>query len=222
MKDGLRLSAASDAERLYVIAKFRANDLQWSRAASMGGLTLRVTGLHRRTVSFRLSKGPERSGPREGFGGPPDSMPRQGRTQFPPDQVRAELEDRLVVTGVDKNVVPVPADGSQGPAAGFSSENGMCVYEFSVPLHDTAFGHYSLGAGAGAGLNLTVAAGPSAEMRRAMQGQTRPQGPTEGGDFGRGRPQGGSGGGPGRGGPPGGRPAASPTVSIAVRLAAAP
>jgi len=123
----------------------------------------------------------------------------------------------------------VPKDGSQGPAAGFSSENGMCVYEFSVPLRDTAIGHYSLDASAGTGLNLTVTAGPSAEMRGAMQQQMRPQGPPEGGgDFGGGRPQGGFGG-PGRGGsrsgpqggPPGAR-AATPSVSVAVRLAAAP
>lgn len=219
MKDGLQLSVANDAERLYVMARFRANDTKWSRAASMGGLALRVTGPHRRTMSFRLPKGPERSGP-------PDSMPTQDRMQLPLGQMRAEFEDKLVVTDVDKNVVPVPADGSQGPAAGFAGENGMCVYEFSVPLQDTSFGHYSLGAGAGAGLNLTVAAGPSAEMRRTMQGQMRPQGPPEGGgDFGGGRPRGGFGGpgrGSSRGGPPGGQAAASPSVSIAVRLAAAP
>ena len=40
-----------------------------------------------------------------------------------------------------------------------------------------------LGASAGTGLNLTVTAGPGAEMRRAMQEQMRPQG--RGGSGGR-------------------------------------
>ncbi len=44
---------------------------------------------------------------------------------------------------------------------------GICTSEFSVPLRDTAFGHYSLGAGAGTDIKLTVTAGPSAEMRAA-------------------------------------------------------
>jgi hypothetical protein len=104
--------------------------------------------------------------------------------------------------------------GSHGPAAGFFSENGMCVYEFSIPLQDSAFGHYSLGAGAGTGLNLTVTAGPSAEMRRAMQEQTRPHG--------RGGIGGGAGPGGPRRGPPGGQAIATPSVSVALRLAVGP
>jgi hypothetical protein len=145
----------------------------------------------------------------------------------------AEFEGKLVVTDFDKNVVPVDPEGSQGPAAGFSNDNGMCVYEFSVPLQDTAFGHYSLGAGVGTGLNLTVTAGPDAEMRQAMH-EMHSQGPREGGgDFGgEGGPgmggRGGfGGGGPGRGGPQGGPPgghmeSANPSVSVVVRLAVEP
>ena len=68
MKDGLQLSVANDAERLYVMARFRANDAAWSRAAAMGGLTLRVTGPGKRTMSFRLPEGPERApGQRPGW-----------------------------------------------------------------------------------------------------------------------------------------------------------
>jgi len=60
------------------------------------------------------------------------------------------------------------------PSHGVSqeTEKGMCTQEFSVPLQDTAVGHYSPGAGAGTGINLTVTAGPSAEMRTAMPEQT--------------------------------------------------
>jgi hypothetical protein len=229
MKDGMQLSVANDAERLYVMAKFRANDPQWSRAAGMGGLTLRVTGSLRRTMSFRLPKGPERAGP--GFGRPPDSAMGQGRMPFARDRMRDEFEGRLVVTDIDRNEIPVPVDGSQGPAAGFSGEDGMCVYEFSVPLRDTAFGHYSLGVQAGTGLSVTVTAGLSAEARKAMRAQMGTEGPPQGGgmrpgggEAGGGRPQGpgGFGGGPGRGGPPGGQAVANPSVSVAVRLAVGP
>jgi hypothetical protein len=228
MKDGLQLSVANDAERLYVIAKFRANDSQWSRAAGMGGLTLGVTGPGKRKMRFRLPKGPEMGdlglGARDsGFA----VMPR------PMNRMRSEFEGRLIVTDVDKLDAPVLPDGSQGPAAGFSSENGMCVYEYSIPLNDSATGHYSLGAGAGTGLNLTVTAGPSAAQREAMRGEMqRGGGPPQGGGGpgGGGMPggRGGSGnGGPGRGGPQGGplgvqEGTANPSVGVAVRLAVEP
>jgi hypothetical protein len=224
MKDGLQLSVANDAERLYVMAKFRSNDPNWSRAAGRGGLTLTVAGPRKRTMSFRLPEGPATG---EWGLGTRDSGPGMMSRQMNP--MRAEFEGRLVLTDVDKNVVPVALDGSQGPAAGFSDDNGMCVYEFSVPLQDTALGHYSLGAGAGTGLNLTVTAGPSAEMRKAMQEQRQHQGMPEGGRGFGGRPggfggHGGFGGGRGghEGGRPGGQVATSPSVSVAVRLAAAP
>ena len=101
-----------------------------------------------------------------------------------------------------------------GPVVGLSRENGMCVCEFSIPLQDSAFGHYSLGTGAGTGLNLTVTAGPSAEMRRAMQEQMRPHG--------RGGIGGGAGPGGPRRGPQGGQAATNPSQSVAVRLADGP
>jgi hypothetical protein len=229
MKDGLQVSVANDADRLYVMARFRANDPQWSPAASRGGLTLTVTGPRKRTMSFRMPKGPERvdRGQRPGWSA--DSS--QGEVPRRMNPTWAEIEGKLVVTDFDKNVIPVASDGSQGPAAGFSSENGMCVYEFSVPLNDTAVGRYSLGASAGTGLNLTVTAGPGAAQREAVRGEmARGGGPPQGGGPGNGGMPGGrggfGGGGPGRGGqqggPPGSQSAASPSVSIALRLAAAP
>jgi hypothetical protein len=246
MKDGLQLSVANDSERLYVMAKFRANDPQWSRAASRGGLTLRVVGPGRRTMSFRLPEGPERApGQRpvwladSGQGempvktgdSPSERLRPTGRGAVP--VFPAEFAGKLMVTDVDKNVVPVNPDGSQGPAAGFCSDNGMCIYEFGVPLQDTALGHYSLGAGVGTGLNLTVTAGPSAAEREAMRREMqRGGGPPQGGGGpgGDGMPggRGGSGnGGHGRGAPQG-RPSgghtetANPSVSVGVRLAVMP
>jgi hypothetical protein len=233
MKNGLQLSVANDAERLYVIARFRANDPQWSGAVSHGGMTLRVAGPGKRVMSFRLPKGPKHaSGPgwQAGPGYARETI-RNPQADFGPVPAAmwAELKDRLVVTDVDRNVIRVEPDGSAGPAAGFSDDNGMCVYEFSVPLRDTAFGHYSLGAGAGTGLNLTVTAGPSAEMRRVMPERRQPQGMTEG-DRGFGGGEGGPGGrsgfAGGRGGHQGGHPdgpaTANPSLSVAVKLAAKP
>lgn len=230
MNSGLQLSVANDADRLYVMAKFRANDPQWSRAAGRGGLTLRVVGPGKRTMSFRLPKGPEREqGQHPGWSA--DSAQAEMPQRMNP--MWAELADKLVITDVDKNVVPVEPDGSAGPAAGFSDDNGMCVYEFSVPLLDTAVGHYSLRAGAKDGLDLTVTAGPDAEMRQAMQ-EARSQGGSEGGGgFGGGGYGGGGGrgfgghgghggGGYGHGDSHGGQQASNPSVSVAVRLAAAP
>lgn len=225
MNSGLQLSVANDADRLYVLAKFRANDPQWSRAAGRGGLTLRVVGPGKRTMSFRLPKGPERAP------GQPSADSAHAETPRRTNPMWAEFADKLVVTDVDKNIVPVEPDGSAGPAAGFSDDNGMCVYEFSLPLQDTAVGHYSLHAGAKDGLSLTVTAGPDAEMRQAMQEQMRSQGSSEGGGgFGGGGRgfggHGGYGGGYGHGGTHGGshggQQAPNPSVSIAVRLSAAP
>jgi hypothetical protein len=230
MKDGLRLSVGNDAERLYVMAEFRANDPQWSRAAGRGGLILSVTGPRRRTMSFRLPEGPERAPDanwqaRSADGRDTIRNPRADLGHIPAP-MWAEFAGKLVITDVDKNVVPVEADGSAGPAAGFSEDNGMCVYEFGVPLLDTAVGHYSLRAGAGIRLNLTVTAGPGAEMRRAMQ-EMRAQGSPEGGrGFGGGEGdldgRGGFGHGSRPGGPPGGQSAASPSLSLAVQLATRP
>jgi hypothetical protein len=240
MKGGLQLTVANDDDRLYAMARFRANDERWVHATSHGGMTLRVAGPGKRVLSFRLPRGPERA-PGERPGWSADSMP--GKTgDSPTERPRqtwrgtvpvfpAEFVDKLVVTDVDKNVVPVDPEGSQGPAAGFSSDNGMCTYEFSVPLRDSAVGRYSLGAGVGTGLNLTVTAGPGAAQGEITRGEMqRDGGQPQGGGPGReempGSRRGFGRGGPGRGGPqggpPGGHAVASPSVSIALRLAAAP
>jgi hypothetical protein len=246
MKDGLQLTVANDAERLYVMAKFRANDPQWSRATSHGGMTLRVVGPGKRVMGFRLPGEPERApGPSwQARSGDARDTIRNSRADLAaeahvgqhghvPAPMWAELEGKLVVTDVDKLDIPVVPDGSQGPAAGFSSVNGMCIYEFSIPLNDSALGHYSLGAGVGTGLNLTVTAGPGAAQREAIRGEmARGGGPPQGdGGPGNGGMPGGrggfGGGGPSRGRPQGG-PAvghtemANPSVSVAVRLAVEP
>jgi len=232
IKDGLQLTVANDDERLYVTVRFRAGDQRWSRAASHGGVTLRVAGPGKRSMSLRLARGPERA---------PGSN-WQGRSDDARDTIRngghfghvpvAEFGGKLIVTDVEQNVVPVDPEGSQGPAAGFSSDNGMCVYEFSVPLQDTLLGHYSLGAGVGAGLNLTVTAGPDAAQREALREQRPHQGMPEGGPGfggGEGGPGGRGafgGGGAGRGGPPGGAQGGqtepNPSLSATVKLAAKP
>jgi hypothetical protein len=221
MKDGLQMTVANDAERLYVMAKFRANDPRWSRAAG-AGMTVRVTDARRRTMSFRLPEGPGRRFADdelrmtdEGIGRdrmPADSGPGPGGMPGRWRQAHAELAGKLVVTDLDKVEIPVPADGSQGPAAAFLDNNAICLYEFSIPLSDSTFGHYSIDTRPGTGLHVTVTAGPSDDERKAMREQMGRRGPPGGGEMPSGGGPGGpsegrSGqGGPGRGGSRGGPP----------------
>ena len=110
MKDGLQLSVANDAERVYVLAKFRANDPKWSSAASRGGLSLRVVGPGKRTMSFRLPQGPKRSMGERPVGSPDSTLEARPWRMNP---MGPEFEGKLVVTDIDKNVIPMEPDGSQ-------------------------------------------------------------------------------------------------------------
>lgn len=230
MKDGLQLSVVNDARQLYVMAKFRANDENWARSAAMGGLTVRVTNSRRQTTSYRLPQGPERQRPDHPSGAQSDSG--RGFDQMRPrmEQMRAEWQGKLLVTLPDKSETDLPADGSNGPAAGFQNDNGMCVYEYSIPLGDTGLaGFYAVHAGAGDQLQVAVSAGLSTEERAALRDQMRSEHPSgwggggmQGGGSGRpgGFGGGGSGGGMHEGGHgPGGAMAENPELSVSVRLA---
>lgn len=230
MKDGLQMTVVNDARQVYVMAKFRANDEHWARSAAMGGLTVRVTNSHRQTTSYRLPQGPEHQRPDDQAGTGPDSG--SGFNGMPPrmEHMRAEWQGKLLVTLSDKSQTDLSADGSQGPAAGFKDDNGMCVYEFSVPLGDAGLaGFYAVHARAGDRVQVAVSVGLSAEERAALRdkmGSGRPSGwgggGAEGGGrggpggFGRGRPGGGMHDG-GHG--PGGATAENPELSVSVQLA---
>ena len=231
MKDGLQMTVVNDARQVYVMAKFRANDEHWARSAAMGGLTVRVTNSHRQTTSYRLPQGPERQRPDDQAGSRSDSG--SGFNGMPPrmEHMRAEWQGKLLVTLPDKSETDLSADGSQGPAAGFKDDNGMCVYEFSVPLADTGLaGFYAVHARAGDRIQVAVIAGLAAEERAALRdqrGSGRPPGwgggsGAEGGGrggpggFGGGRSGGGM---PGGGHGPGGPTTENPELTVSVQLA---
>ena len=145
--------------------------------------------------------------------------------------MRAEWQGKLLVTLPDKSETDLSADGSQGPAAGFKDDNGMCVYEFSVPLGDTGLaGFYAVHARAGDRIQGAVIAGLAAEERAALRdqrGSGRPPGwgggsGAEGGGrggpggFGGGRSGGGM---PGGGHGPGGPTTENPELTVSVQLA---
>ena len=230
MKDGLQLTVINDARQLYVMAKFRANDEHWARSAATGGLTVRVTNSHRQTTSYRLPQGPEFNRPDRSPGAQPDSGHGFDMMRPRMEQMRAEWQGKLLVTLSDKSQTDLPADGSQGPAAGFQNDDGMCVYEYSIPLGDTGLtGFYAVHARAGDRVQVAVSAGLSAEERAAFRDQMRSQHPSgwggggpEGGGTGRsgGFGGGGSGGGMHGGGHgPGGAVTENPELSVSVQLA---
>ncbi len=231
VNDGLQLTVVNDTQRLCVMAKFRANDEQWARQAGMGGLTVRVTNPHRQTVSYRLPQGPERTRSDHHLEAEPDSGPGFGMMRQRMEQVRAQWQGRLLVTLSDKSQTDLPADGSQGPAAGFKTDNGMCVYEFSLPLSDTGRSGFSaVNARAGDRVRVTVSAGLSAEERAAFRDQMQSQSPhgwggerPEGGGFGGpgGFGEGGRGGAHGTGRGPGQGMSSNPELSVTVQLAGA-
>jgi hypothetical protein len=130
----------------------------------------------------------------------------------------------------DKSETDLPADGSEGPAAGFKDDNGMCVYEFNVPLSDTGLAvFYAVHARAGDRVQVGVSAGLSAEDRAAFRDQMRSQHPSGWGGGGPGGGGTGRSGGFGGGGPgggmhggdrgPGGAMTENPELSVSVQLA---
>ncbi len=226
MKDGLQLTVVNDARQLYVMARFRANDEHWARSAAMGGLTVRVTNSRRQTTSYRLPQGPERPRPERHSGAQPDSGRGFDIARPRMEQMRAEWQGKLLVTLPDKSETDLPADGSQGPAAGFQNDNGLCVYEYSIPLGDTGLaGFYAVHARAGDRVQVAVSAGLSEEERAAFRDRMRSEHPS---GWGGGGMEGGGRGGFGEGGHggmhggdhgPDGAMAENPELSVSVLLA---
>ena len=99
----------------------------------------------------------------------PDSMPGWTAMRQRAEQMRAEWAGKLLITLPDKAQTTLPADGSEGLAAGFTDTSGMCSYEFSIPLGDS--GPYSVDARAGSKVKVSVSSGMSADERAAFRDQ---------------------------------------------------
>jgi len=225
-ENGLELAVRNDSCRLYVMARFRANDRQWAQAASLGGLTVRVTAPRRKAVGYRLADGPEpgdmnRTGAQAETTGRGHGMMRQRM-----EQMRAALAGKVAVIDAQQNETPVPADGSLGPAAGFVCKDGMCSYEFSIALRDSTQSRYGVAAKPGDAISVSVTAGLSAKDREAFREQMQPMPgrgmgrPPEGG-FGEpgGSPRHGNWSGGRSGQPRSGSMPENPQVSVPVKLA---
>lgn len=217
--DNLQVAARNDAERLYLMVRFRANDGQWARPCGMTGLTvwLSPSGKKARKTGFRLVAGPK-----------PDSLARPAGAPFAEPGSNRERgprpHDGMLVfldRDADTSAVLTP-DDADGVRAGFCADGGICSYEFSFPL--TALpGQYGLGVGPGKAVMVGLTCGQDKEERAAQRERLQGEngGPPAGAGQRGGGPRGG-GGGPGNGGRPGnvrgGSAPASPELWFKVRL----
>ncbi len=230
-KDNVQLAARNDAGRLFLMFRFRTDTDKWARPCAMTGLSLWLDagGKKSRDTGLRLVAGPE-----PGTAMPEGDRPAGGRGEgrpggTMPDRERRPREHDGMLVVVDRKAdrtAVLPPDGTHGPAAGFTCADGLCTYEFSIPLAGDS-GEFVLDARPGSSIMVGLTAGPSEEERAAMPERTSGA-PGGGSAGGRGGPPGGASGGPpgGRGGPPGGggpgSADASPELWVKVSLAGEP
>jgi hypothetical protein len=216
---GMQVNASNDSANLHLMVRFRANDEEWPRPCAMTGLTvwLNPSGKKSEDFGIRFAAGPSS-----------ESLPQPaGMSGRPGGPQRQALDGKLTFMDQKADTTgSLPADGSRGPSAGFTSESGICTYELSLPLCVADSGRFGIGAKPGGVVMVGLTAGPSKEEREAMGSQR--SGMPEGGMGGR-PPGGGMGGGPpggGMGGGPSGggqRPAMAenPELWFKVKLAPA-
>ncbi|UCG42886.1 MAG: hypothetical protein JSU73_13670 [candidate division WOR-3 bacterium] len=174
MQDDVQVSARNDEENLNLMVRFRASDEKWARATMRSGLRLwfNPNGKKRKDLGLRIATGP-RPDDLPGFESRGDStgmlgmhLPEELRPRF--ESMRPKMDgsiqviDRILETSYD-----LPADGSLGPAAGFTCQDGMCSYELSVPLELN--GSFGLGIEPGKSVMVGITAGWSEEEREAMR-----------------------------------------------------
>jgi len=199
---------ANNGERLHVLIRLR--DPKYARLIRMTGLKIYFDREAKENKDFyiKFSGGPSAEemaalmgqsddGGREAIG-MMDRMPRMETDSSL--MFTCYIKDRLVE-------MPISMDGAQGPAAASGVEHGSFVYEFSVPLGETAVRYYGLGMQPGETISIGAVWG---EMDRDAMRQRADGGGHGGGGFpgGSGPPGGGGGRGGGRGGmmPGGSRP----------------
>jgi len=182
------LGMANDSGRLYVLLRTGRQDV--ARLIRMTGLTLYFDSNGKQKKDFKLfyRGGPDLKPPRgqdadfgggRGMGGM--------RPEPPPEQFRCYQKDRII----EKDI---PTDGTEGPAVGLDTTQGLYAYEFSVPLGESGVRYYGMGAEPGARITVGLIWGDMSDMPRPGG-----MGGGRGGGMG-GGPPGGMGGGMGRGG----------------------
>ena len=204
------VGVCTDAQNLYIMLSFR--DPKYARLVRMSGLTLYLDagGKNHKDFWLRFNGGPSFEQMREmsGRGGADSSR------QLPPDveermrERDQNFENTLVCFQKDRiTEKPIPMDGSEGPAAAFGVDEGFFVYEFRVPLKESAVRYYGLGAMPGGTISVGMVWGEfDREAMRGSRGDDgmghvgiggMPGGMPEG--MGEGRRRGGEGGFPGEG-----------------------
>jgi hypothetical protein len=174
MQDDVQVSARNDEENLHLMVRFRVSDEKWARATMRSGLRVwfNPNGKKRKDLGLRIATGP-RPDDLPGFESRGDStgmrgmqLPEELRPRF--ESMRPKMDgsiqviDRILETSYD-----LPADGSLGPAAGFTCQDGMCSYDLSVPLELN--GSFGLGIEPGKSVMVGITAGWSEEEREAMR-----------------------------------------------------
>lgn len=201
----------NDSENLNLKIRFRTNETKWVRSCAMTGLTvwLDPTGHKKRDFGIRVAAGPEPE--RRG-------TPSQGDFRLSPDAARPGLmpprDDGVYVIRPGETTA-IAEDGSRGPRAEFTSENGVCTYDITVPLRTDVGRNLGLDVAPGTALFIGLTAGMDDDDRRARRAQRMERDDESGAREGP-RP----GGGQRPGGPPGGaEAAANPETWVNIRLA---
>ncbi len=206
------VAVSNDHDNLYLL--FRTNDPRWVRTIAMSGLTLYidVDGGKRKDFYLKFVGGPSREQLRLLQKQEIGERPREKR-RMPENMRRMELEDSprdsvptlfcYVKDQIDEKSIPL--GGVEGPSAAFDTSRGFFVYEFAIPLKESAVRSYGLGTSLGEEISVGLIWGEPMPMRGERPREEMDFG-GPGGGMGGGMTGGGMGGGMGRGmsGPPGG------------------
>ena len=217
--EGAVLGLCNDSENLYI--HFRFTNPTWAQAIRMTGLTLWIdaNGKKDKDVGIRFHGGPSLTElMAASSGGRLDNLPQEQKQRLL--EREAQTTDRLIFFDKSYYVeASIPIDGSKGPAAGYDTSMGFYLYEFSVPLQESAVQLYGLGAQPGQTICIGAEWGGVSGLRSERQQRGSMSGSRGGMGGG---PPGGMGG--GRGGKGGGRiqPPEKQEVWVKTQLALPP
>jgi hypothetical protein len=198
---GVQLGLRNDNQNLYIL--FRFNNQEWARLIRMGGVTLWLdnSGKKKKDFGIRYAGGPSlldmRKSGVEGVGGFWDNLTPEQQERLMQRQ-ESMAEQLIVIYNKSNQEIPIPANGSSGPAVSFDFPQGIYTYKFKIPLQKSEVFDYAIGAQPGQEISLGLEWGElkmgdrEKRMKQMGEGGMRPPGGGMGG-----RP-------PGGGGPPGG------------------
>ncbi len=135
------LGFANDSTRLYILLRFR--DPRWASTIRRSGLTFWIDAEGGKSKDFRIRYrgGPSQEELRASRG---ETVP--GDMDRPMDMMMPDTNQPLFTCLDEGRIVEmeIPVDGSAGPAAAFSLDEGFFTYEFSLPLEESSVRYYGL------------------------------------------------------------------------------